>query len=102
MKVKLTLKISKDLFCNYSKIFCIQLGNKFNNHNFVLLISIIFFCRMLSRQFARNAQLRIITTRYFTRSSIIREINKDKIPAKTSNETKKETDNVIGNEFTKK
>lgn len=49
---------------------------------------------MLSRQFARNAQLRI-TTRYFTRSSIIRETNKDKIPAQTSNETMKGND-VLG------
>lgn len=49
---------------------------------------------MLSRQFA---QLRI-TTRCFTRSSIIREANKDKIPAQTSNEPMKEPD-ILGKEF---
>lgn len=39
---------------------------------------------MLSRQFARCAQLHI-TTRWFTRNSIIREINKtDKIPVQKS------------------
>ncbi|KAG5310881.1 F162A protein, partial [Acromyrmex insinuator] len=49
--------------------------------------------RMLSGQFIRNIQLRI--TRYFTRSSILGEINKvDKIPAQTSNEPTKES--VIG------
>ncbi|KYQ46428.1 hypothetical protein ALC60_14524 [Trachymyrmex zeteki] len=47
---------------------------------------------MLSGQFVRSIQLRAI--RYFTRSSILREINKvDKIPAQKSNEITKE---VIG------
>ncbi|XP_077267234.1 UPF0389 protein CG9231 isoform X1 [Temnothorax americanus] len=46
---------------------------------------------MLSRQFARNVQLRV-TTRCFTRSNVIRETNKDKIPAQKSSET----DGVIG------
>lgn len=50
---------------------------------------------MLSRQFAHGAQLRV-TTRYFTRSSIVREINKDKLPVQKSSETIKETDGVIG------
>lgn len=49
---------------------------------------------MLSRQFARCAQLRI-TTRWFTRNSVIREINKtDKIPAQKSSETV--TEKVVG------
>lgn len=49
---------------------------------------------MLSRQFARSAQLHMIT-RCFTRNSVIREINKaDKIPAQKSNETVKEK--VVG------
>jgi len=49
---------------------------------------------MLSRQFARSAQLHI-TTRCFTRNSVIRETNKtDKIPAQKSSETVKERNNV--------
>ncbi|XP_018340671.1 PREDICTED: UPF0389 protein CG9231 isoform X2 [Trachymyrmex septentrionalis] len=49
--------------------------------------------KMLSGQFVRNIQLRI--TRYFTRSSILREINKvDKIPAQKNNEPTK--DSVMG------
>jgi len=52
---------------------------------------------MLSRQFARSAQLIRITTRCFTRSSIIRETNKaDKTPAQKSSETVKKTDQVLG------
>jgi len=50
---------------------------------------------MLSRQFARGVQLRV-TTRYFTHSSIVREINKDKLPVQKSSETVKDTDEVIG------
>ncbi|KYN02244.1 hypothetical protein ALC62_07028, partial [Cyphomyrmex costatus] len=49
--------------------------------------------RMLSGQFICNTQLRV--TRYFSRSSILREINKvDKIPAQKNNEIAKE--DVIG------
>lgn len=52
------------------------------------------YLKMLSRQFLRSAQLQV-RTRCFSRSSIIREINKtDKIPAPKSNV--RETDGVIG------
>ncbi|KAL0126098.1 hypothetical protein PUN28_004904 [Cardiocondyla obscurior] len=49
---------------------------------------------MMSRQFTRGAQL-YNTTRCFTRSSIIRDINKDKMPVQKSNETAKDSD-VLG------
>ncbi|XP_012526899.1 UPF0389 protein CG9231 [Monomorium pharaonis] len=51
---------------------------------------------MLLRQFVRSAHLNI-TTRCFTRSNVIREINNvDKTPAQKSNETVKDTTGVIG------
>ncbi|KYM81983.1 hypothetical protein ALC53_07531, partial [Atta colombica] len=50
--------------------------------------------RMLSGQFVRNIYIQSHVTRYFTHSSILREIKVDKIPAQKSNESIK--DNVLG------
>jgi len=49
---------------------------------------------MLSGQFVRNIYIQLHATRYFTHSSILKEIKVDKIPAQKSNEPIKE--NVLG------